>query len=405
MRSLLQRTGFTALSIALVACGGNANGVPSAASGANANAGNRIAGYAYSDNVVRACPTDNDKPDVAECLALMRTDVGGAHPNVAGLGPSDLQGAYKLPSSTAGKGEIVAVVDAYDDPAAANDVNTYRSYFGIPTCNATNPCFIKVNQKGQQKNYPVASASWAVEESLDVDMVSAICPNCTVVLVEANTNSLSDLGKSVGTAVKIMHANAVSNSYIAYKAKYSIGGDYFHHPGHIITAAGGDDGYMVGEPAGFPDVVAVGGTDLIKASGKRHWNEIVWPGTGSGCVLTRPKPTWQHDKGCKWRTMNDVAADASPSSGVAVYDSYLGGGWIVVGGTSAASPIIASVYALAGNTSKLNAAESLYAQGASLYDVTQGADGVCPSHHELCYAGKGYDGPTGNGTPNGVSAF
>lgn len=403
MRLLLQLTGLTALAAALAACGANTS-VPAGGAASSAHVAQRGGAYAYpyQPNVRRACPAIV-KDGFAQCLALLRTDTG-AGPNISGYGPSQLQAAYNLPSSSAGSGQIVAVVDAYDDPNAASDLATYRSEFGLPACNSSNPCFLKVNQKGQQSNYPAPNADWAVEESLDTDMVSAICPNCTVVLVEANSNSFNDLGASVGTAVRVMGAGIVSNSYGAPKDKYGIDGKFYHHTGHIITASAGDDGYKVAMPAGFPDVVAVGGTSLITSSASRGWNELVWNGTGSGCVLTRPKPTWQTHKGCKWRIMNDVSAVADPGTGVAVYDTYDSGGWIVVGGTSVSSPIIASVYALAGNAATLNAAQSLYASGASLYDVTSGSNGTC-KHVFLCTAETGYDAPTGNGTPNGVTAF
>ncbi len=387
----------------MTACG--ANNVPSNAMAPAAAAAKPVDSaykYPYQPNVVRACPAIA-KDGYAECLALIRTDV---HGDVSGYGPTQLQSAYNLPSTTAGSGQTVAVVDAYDDPNAASDLATYRSEFALPTCGTSNSCFQKVNEKGQASNYPTANASWAVEESLDVDMVSAICPNCKVVLVEASSNSLMDLGKSVNTAVKIMHADAVSNSYGAPKDKSPIGGRFYHHPGHIITAAAGDYGYKVAMPAGFDSVVAVGGTTLTTSSDSRGWAETVWSGTGSGCVLTRPKPTWQHDrKSCPWRTMNDVAADANPATGVAVYDSYQNGGWGVIGGTSVSSPIIASIYALAGNETSLDAAESLYQQGASLNDVTAGSNGTKCKHKYLCNAEPGYDGPTGNGTPNGITAF
>jgi subtilase family serine protease len=406
VRSLLHLTGLTALTVALAACGANGGSVPSSGGGAVAPAALRGSAYAYTlqPDVARACPTTS-KPGVAECQALIRTDIrGGASPNVAGYGPSTLQAAYNLPSTSAGSGQVVAVVDAYDDPNAESDLATYRSEFGLPACNTSNPCFEKVNEEGQQSNYPAANSGWAVEESLDVDMVSAICPNCTVILVEANSNYLKDLGKSVDTAAKILKANVVSNSYIGYGGEGPAGGRYYHHPGHIITAAGGDNGYGVGEPAGFPSVVAVGGTSLRTATGSRGYTETAWSGTGSGCMKSRPKPTWQKHHGCQGRIMNDVAAVADPDTGVAVYDSYDESGWIILGGTSVASPIIASVYALAGNAGSENYAESLYAKGASLYDVTAGDNGHC--HHPfLCEAMPGYDGPTGMGTPNGVSAF
>ncbi len=395
----------------LAACSSSGTGVPANGAGASSGGSGLAAPQArgsanyYAPNVSRACAVAT-RPNEAACLALIRTDVGfNSTPN--GYGPSQLRAAYNLPSTKDGKGQIIAVVDAYDDPNAASDLAVYRSQFGLPACNSSNPCFEKVNEEGQQSGYPSPNSGWAVEESLDVDMASAICPNCTVVLVEANSAYLNDLGKSVDTAVNVIKANVVSNSYIGYKAHGIAGSQFYEHPGHIITAAGGDSGYKIGEPAGFPEVVSVGGTSLFSATTSRGYSESVWRGTGSGCVLTRHKPAWQTNKSCAWRAMNDVSAIADPNTGVAVYDTYGQGGWGVIGGTSVASPIIASVYALAGNASKMHAAESLYAKGASLFDVTTGSNGTkCDkSHPILCTAGPGWDGPTGNGTPNGVSAF
>ena len=404
MRSTRYLTGLTVLAFALAACGGNNGSVPSGATTSYAHPAARGGAYAYpyQPNVSRACPAIV-RDGYAECLALVRTDVGGG-PDVSGKTPANLQSAYNLPSASDGSGQTVAVVNAYDDPNAETDLATYRAEFGLPACGSSNACFQKVNEEGQASNYPTANSGWALEESLDEDMVSAICPNCKVVLVEANSNSLLDLGKSVDTAVKIMGASVVSNSYGAPKDKYGIGGRFYHHPGHVIVASAGDSGYKVAMPAGFPFVVAVGGTTLVTSTDSRGWSETVWSGTGSGCVLTRPKPSWQTDKGCHWRTMNDVSADANPSTGVAVYDTYNEGGWIVVGGTSVSSPLVASIYALAGNASSENAAESLYQSGASLFDVTSGSNGTCHRTY-LCTAEPGYDGPTGNGTPNGITAF
>jgi subtilase family serine protease len=402
VRSFLPITGLTALALALSACGANTGGIPSAGGQSSVAPAQRGGAYAYSANVVRACPAVYG-PNIAQCQALVRTDVGGG-PDISGLVPSDLQSAYNLPSAKAGKGEVVAVVDAFDDPNAESDLAVYRKQFGLPACNKKNPCFEKVNEQGQQSNYPQGSSSWGVEESLDVDMVSAICPNCKIILVEGTTNNFVDLGTSVNTAVNILHADVVSNSYIGYNDKSLGGSAFYRHPGHVIVAAAGDEGYKVGEPAGFDDVVAVGGTALSTSSGSRGWSETAWAGTGSGCVLRHHKPAWQHDKGCKFRTMNDVSAVASPATGVAIYDTFDRGGWSVIGGTSAASPIIGAVYALAGNASSQHGGESLYAKGASLFDVTSGTNGSC-KHKELCTGGPGYDGPTGNGTPNGVTAF
>lgn len=400
MRTRLRNIGLLAVVFSLAACGGGTNVPPTSGAAAIPN---QAGGLQYAPNVTRACAAAV-QPDEAACLALIRTDIL-SDSTPAGYGPSELRSAYNLPSTKDGKRQTVAVVDAYDDPNAASDIAVYRKQFGLPACNTSNPCFEKVNEEGKQSGYPAANSGWAVEESLDVDMVSAICPNCRVVLVEADSSYLSDLGKSVNTAVKIIKANAVSNSYIGYGAHEGGGSRFYNHPGVIITAAGGDEGYKVGEPAGLPTVVAVGGTSLrTDTSTSRGWSETAWAGTGSGCVISRPKPPWQLNKACKWREMNDVAADADPNTGVAVYDTYERGGWSVIGGTSVASPIIASVYALAGNESKMTYAKSLYAKGASLFDVTSGSNGTCKKK-VLCNAGPGWDGPTGNGTPNGISAF
>ncbi len=385
---------LTALAV-LSACSSNAGGsVPPVA-------GIQNAASARNANVVPACP-QSKAPTGAHCLALIRTDAAG-RTSVAGYGPSDLQSAYELPSATNGSGQVIAIVDAFDDPNAASDLAVYRANFGLPACNKSNPCFEKVNEQGQQSNYPPPDSGWAVEESLDVDMASAICPNCHIILVEATTSGLVDLGDSVDEAVKL-GANVVSNSYINYNGKAPFGSKHYDHPGTIITAGGGDSGYKVGEPAGYATVIAVGGTTLRTAQGSRGWSETAWGGTGSGCELRIPKPSWQKDKGCKGRAMDDVAAVADPSTGVAVYDTYPSGGWFTVGGTSVATPIIASVYALAGNANTLKASQSLYTKSSLLWDVTSGSDGTC-KHHYLCTAGPGYDGPTGNGTPHGIGAF
>jgi hypothetical protein len=357
----------------------------------------------------------------AACLTLIRTSVAhhwqpADHPDAAptgdGYGPSSLQSAYDLPSSTAGSGQTVAVVDAYNDPDAASDLATYRAAWGLPACGSG--CFSVVNENGQASPLPspASGTGWDVEESLDVDMVSAICPLCHIILVEANSASFSDLGTAENSAVSL-GAKFISNSYggadSSSDTTYDAG--YYNHPGVAITASAGDDGYGVEYPAASEDVTAVGGTTLTQGGGTRGWTETVWgsssggEGTGSGCSGYEPKPSWQTDTGCTHRTNNDVAADANPNSGVAVYDSYTEGGWLEVGGTSEASPIIASVFALAGTpTAGTYPSSYIYAHTGDLFDVTSGTDGSCsPSY--LCTAGTGYDGPTGWGTPDGTGAF
>lgn len=400
MQSIERAAVITAAVAALAACSANIGGgsLPSAGNGAPAAI--RATQRALPPNVVRACPVTD--ASVMHCLALIRTDVGGIS-KFAGYTPADLRNAYALPSSKNGKGQVVAVIDAFDDPNVEADLATYRSNFGLPPCTSSNSCFRKVNQLGRTGHYPSPDPGWASEEALDTQIVSAVCPHCSILLVEANTPSASNLAKSVDVAVAL-GANVVSNSYFGFGLKGMQYAAYYDHPGTIITASAGDEGYGISEPAGYPTVVAVGGTKLTVEHNKRGWKEIAWTWTGSGCEARLAKPSWQTDTGCKGRTMNDVAAIADPARGVAIYDSYYEKGWIEVGGTSVSSPLIAGVYALAENASSLDAAQSLYAPGASLWDVTLGSNGTCVRKY-LCNARTGYDGPTGNGTPNGIAAF
>jgi subtilase family serine protease len=324
-----------------------------------------------------------------------------------GYVPADLQAAYATPSSTAGSGQTVAIVDAYDNPNAENDVNVYRQQFGLPPCTTANGCFRKVNQDGVQGSYPRGNVSWGQEIDLDIEMVSAICPNCKILLVEANSASLTDLGASVNTAVKL-GANVVSNSYGGSESASEVTSEqtYYQHPGVAITVSSGDGGFGVEFPAASRFVTAVGGTHLTRASGARGWAETAWSGAGSGCSAFITKPSWQTDSGCAMRTVADVSAVADPNTGVAVYDSYgrpRSTGWLQFGGTSVAAPIIGAVYALAGNGGGGSGAASAYSHASALNDVTSGSNGTCGTY--LCTAGVGYDGPTGLGTPIGTSAF
>jgi subtilase family serine protease len=324
-----------------------------------------------------------------------------------GYGPSDLQAAYHLPSSTAGSGQTVAIVDAYDDPNAEKDLATYRSQFGLPACTTSNGCFEKVNQSGGSKA-PRASGGWAQEISLDLDMVSAICPDCHILLVEASSSSLTNLGTAVNEAAKL-GATEISNSYGGSESSSDTSYDstYYSHPGIAITASSGDNGYGVEYPAASANVTAVGGTSLT-ANGT-GWSETAWSGAGSGCSAYDPKTSGQNSvsTGCSKRAVADVSAVADPNTGVAVYDSYSyqgTSGWLVFGGTSVASPIIASVYALAGNAASVTDGSYPYSHTGSLNDVTSGSNGSC-GVAALCTAGTGWDGPTGLGTPNGTGAF
>jgi subtilase family serine protease len=340
----------------------------------------------------RACPETT--PEKAQCgVIFMRS---APRPDLAGWAPSDLQAAYNLPSSSNGSGQIVAIVDAYDDPNVTSDLAAYRSYFGLPPAN-----FMKYNQRGQQSNYPAAKAEWGLEIDLDVEMVSAVCPNCTIYLIEADDGN--NLGTAEREAVKL-GAHIISNSWFWSTVPESD----FQSQGVVYLAASGDSGYAANKPAEFPNVVSVGGTVLAKHG--KQYKEIVWPFTGGGCAGDVAKPSWQHDPSCTSRMQNDVAAVALD---VAEYDSYGYGGWITIAGTSVATPLIAGIYGLAGNANVQHAGKAFWIltnqqRKKYLHVISEGSNGDCGGSY-LCAAGtrqfSTYSGPTGWGTPNGIGAF
>jgi subtilase family serine protease len=340
-----------------------------------------------------------------------------------GLGPAQIQSAYKLAGLNA-SGRTVAIVDAYDDPNAASDLNTFRSAYGLPACTTANGCFAKVNQNGAASPLPSGDYGWAEEESLDLDAVSSACPTCHILLVEASSASTSALSKAENSAAKAAGVVAISNSYGGSETSSETSTDSsYNHSGIAITVSSGDSGYGVEYPAASRYVTAVGGTTLTQASNARGWTESAWSGAGSGCSAYEAKQSWQTDTGCARRTVADVSADADPNSGLGVYDTYNNcgssstcdvlieegiaqglDGWAQVGGTSLSSPLIASVYALAGNTASITYGSYPFSHTSSLFDVTSGSNGSCGGSY-LCTAKTGYDGPTGLGTPNGTGAF
>ncbi|HEV7656257.1 MAG TPA: hypothetical protein VGP36_16200 [Mycobacteriales bacterium] len=350
----------------------------------------------------RVCSTATAK-NVAHCDALLRTDLApnAVQPNAlpSGLGPADLASAYKL--GAGGAGQTVAIVDAQDDPNAESDLATYRSTYGLPACTTANGCFRKVNQTGGT-TFPAPDAGWAGEISLDVDMVSAICPSCHILLVEATSPTNANLGTAVNEAVAL-GAKFVSNSYGGGDGTAS---SAYNHPGVAITASTGDDGFGVEYPASDSHVTAVGGTSLTRDTSARGWSESAWTGAGSGCSTIQPKPAWQTAvTQCTRKANADVSAVANPATGVAVFQTFGATGFVVYGGTSVSSPIIASVYALAGAPAVGSSPASFpWSHTANLFDVTTGSNGTC-TPAILCHAGVGWDGPTGLGTPNGVAAF
>ncbi len=388
---------------ALTACNGTSNSLPSSATGSSLGSSvvehptaAQLGLWPRPGSAVRVC---GDVPiGFARCQAWIRTDIKGmVKPGTpSGYGPSDLQTAYDLTSSSQnnGTGQTVAIVDAYVNPNAASDLAEYRAQYGLPACTGSSGCF-------STKAFGTASnTGWAEEESLDVDMVSAICPNCKIILVEAKSATTANLATAEVYATQ--HANYVSNSWSGNEGSKSKDGD-FNVSGVAITAATGDNGYnsTAQWPAILPTVIGVGGTSLTKTNPR---TETAWSGAGSGCSKIYAKPSFQSgiSTGCSDRAQADTSAVADPNTGVAVYDSFHQPGWEVFGGTSVATPIIASVFALAGNTAT-NTPGNLYSHTSSLNDVTSGSNGTCGA--PLCKAGTGWDGPTGLGTPNGIGAF
>jgi subtilase family serine protease len=414
--------------------------IPAAASAAG-SASPTVATPAHSTPVCAPVPLDQ-----ARCHALVVTGTDGTPLATAsyqnGYVPADLRGAYKLGAEPTGtwtaNGKTVAIVDAYDNPNAAADLAAYRAQFGLPVCadGTVTSCglFTKVEPTGTR-----GDTGWGEEIDLDIDMVSAVCPSCAIVLDEGKSNSLTDLGSAVDDAARRSSVAAISNSYgtsgeFSGETSYN---SYYDHPHIAVTASAGDSGYGAEFPAASNTVVAVGGTSLYKnsstvTSAKRTgtdgntWAETVWSGTGSGCSAYFTRQTWQTTAvpstgTCTMRVIGDVAAEADPNTGVAVYDSYgstKNNDWYEFGGTSVASPIIASVFALNGNTGSSSSdtypAAYLYAGTASLFDVTAGSNGNCTRGSKrstntgngyLCTAQTGYDGPTGLGTPNSTGAF
>ena len=395
--------------LAIAACNGGSSSMPATSGSSTQTAQSQFnhgapewqtKGLAHA-----ACPQVVGKPT---CLALIQSK-SGISPTVAGWAPIDFQTRYNLPSSTAGSGQIVAIVDAYDNPNVTSDLGVYRTNFGLGAAN-----FTKYNQLGQTHSYPSGSVGWGVEIDLDVDMVSAVCPNCTIYLIEANSSNSSDLDTAEAEAVTL-GAHIISNSWICYGSNSCVDSSKFAAANTLYLAASGDAGYdNNGNPESLANVVSVGGTTLSKSGST--YSEAAWSGAGGGCSDNGgsstgvPKPSWQHDPSCTYRTDSDVSAVAF---GVAEYDTYGYHGWFTVGGTSVASPLTGGVFALAGNASSQDAGKKFWslkkkALKHDLHDITAGSDGSCGGSY-LCTDGTGqfktYAGPTGWGTPNGVKAY
>jgi len=374
---------------------------------------------------IKACPA-NQGPGKARCFAHIVTDSrgnpiatparhgggGGGGGTPAGYGWTQLRAAYSISPATGspGSGATVAIVDAYGYPSAAADLAIYRTQFGLGACTTSNGCLTIVNETGG-KTLPNANMGWDQEQALDLDMVSSMCPNCKILLVQASSASYVDLGTAVNTAASL-GAHVISNSYgggdngtLSYES-------YYDHAGVAVTASTGDSGYGAEFPATSPNVIAVGGTSL-NMSGTARVSETVWSGGGSGCSTVHAEPTWQtpshpnmaNNTLCTKRMEADVSADADPSTGVAVYGpvSSTSSAWLVFGGTSVAAPLVGGIFGEKNDA--VSDASTLYAAPSSAFhDITSGSNGHCGGTY-FCTAGGGYDGPTGLGTPNGDSAF
>lgn len=367
--------------------------------------------FAVSENSNKpVCPGPN-APGNVRCHARVVTDSAGQPKAVTvpmGYNPQQFRAAYGVTGQSATPGTIIAVVDAYDNPNVYADLKTYSQQFGInvlPQYNGNNsPWFRKVDQRGGTA-FPRTDAAWTLESALDTQIAHAMCDNCSILLVEADSSSFVNLMAAVDRA-RLMGAKVISNSYGAGEFSGQTAFDsHFNYPNLAITFSTGDSGYGAQYPAASPFVTAVGGTSL-NMSGTTYQGETAWSLAGSGCSAFELKPGFQTDTLCTNRTIGDVSADADPNTGAAIFDStrYQGKkGWFQVGGTSLSSPIIAGMYGLSGGVT--GAGNALpYGNTAALRDITSGSNGSCGGTY-LCTAVAGYDGPTGLGTPNGLGAF
>jgi len=392
------------LAIAACSSGGSSN-VPTSAgtSLTGRSAFTRVPQWQAQHLAHAACPQVVGKPT---CLALISNKNGisplsGCNPSsTCGWTATQLEKAYNLTGSLGkGSGQIVAVIEAGDDPDAATTFATYRTQYGLGT-----GTMLKYNQNGQESNYPPSCEDygWCVETDLDIEMVAAACPKCTVYLMEAGS-SISDFEAAESEAVTL-GATILSNSWICYgngdcgDSNFS---SYFDKPGIAYLAATGDDAYdNIGGPSVLASVIAVGGTQLAVSGSK--YSETIWNDAGGGCATPSvvgspgvPKPKWQYNKECKYRSDADVSSEAGCSPAVAEY-SELYGGWLGVCGTSVASPFNAGIFALAGNATSQDGGETFWKpkkHHKHLHDV-------CGS----CLFST-YSYPSGWGTPNGIKAY
>lgn len=335
-------------------------------------------------------------------------------PSALSLSPSETRHAYGFDQlGNEGAGQIIGIVDAYDDPNVEADLAVFDRQFGLPACTSSDGCFRKVYETGRQ---PAANSNWAVETALDVEWAHAIAPQATILLVEASSNSLSDLLASASVAVRD-GASVVSMSWTVGEFSTEHNQDnHFVSNGVTFLAASGDSGNGVAYPAASPDVIGVGGTTLSLDSHGNYLNETAWSGSGGGLSAYEREPAFQAQFGIPdnsrgFRGAPDVSYNANPGTGYAMYDSLaINGyaGWFQVGGTSAGTPqwagliaIVNSMRAAAHKAHLSSTNTSLYSLAKSgmatnFHAVTQGDNGSCGS---VCDAMAGYDYVTGLGTP------
>ncbi len=356
-----------------------------------------VSGSAANGNAAAAAVCPGSPLDSAHCHALVVVDAHGnpdATTSPTGLSPATIKSAYGFStSSTAGAGQTVAIVDAYDDPTAESDLAVFSSQFGLPAGTTANGCFSKVNQTGGT-SYPRKDAGWALEISLDIQWAHAIAPGAKILLVEASSNSFANLLAAEDYAKT--HAAYVSNSWGGAESSSETGYDsHFLQTGTSFFVSAGDAGLPAEYPSASPNVVSVGGTTLNFTNGVLT-SETGWSSGGGGCSLYETAATAQSgfsgyaQVGCNGkRATPDVSLDADPASGVSVYDStsYQGQkGWFKVGGTSASSPMWA---ARSADAAILVDATTVYGSAISYRDITSGNNGApCLVGFDLC-TGRG----------------
>ncbi|HET9894232.1 MAG TPA: S8 family serine peptidase [Streptosporangiaceae bacterium] len=369
-----------------------------------------------------ACP--KAPPGFERCFALYRPQiavnkaieagVAGRQSKPHGLTAKEIEAAYRLPVNR-NSHQTVAVSIAFHTPHLPTYLAMYRHEMGLPPCTVKSGCLRQVNQKGKALPHERNGTftGWDLEAVLDVSMISVACPHCKIIVVEAREPSVGDLARTDDVAARL-GASVISNSYGGREDGFAMAfAKSYDHPGHTTVVSSGDFGYSAANfPASLKTVTAAGGTILARAHNKRGWWERAWLnfnefGAGSsGCSAYVGKPSWQHDKNCPGRTVADISAVAD---NIPIFDKTYGG-WVTVGGTSISAPLISGIYGLAGNASKIPLGYA-YSHRQFLFDVTRGSNALfVPSkdacgNDYLCVARKGYDAPTGLGTPNGIKAF